>query len=139
MDLKEKNDYIKYLESLPKKRMGSGLLLRNCDDEILVVKPSYKEGYEIPGGIVEKGESPYQACVRELKEELGIDIDVGRLLVVDYNSERENYTESLMFIFDGGKLSENEIKVIQVDGKEIIGFEFFSFSLLKDKLSQTLY
>lgn len=75
-----------YLASLPKKRMGAGALFRNAQQQLLLVKPSYKPGWEIPGGVVEYNESPYEACLREVQEELGLQVPLYRMLCVDYNA-----------------------------------------------------
>jgi len=50
--------------------MGSGVLLRNDEGQILLVEPTYKNHWELSGGVVDADESPYDAAVRELKEEL---------------------------------------------------------------------
>ena len=72
-----------YYASLPRKRIGAGLLCRDADDRILLVQPTYKPTWELPGGAVEAGESPAACAAREVKEELGVDLPIGRLLVVD--------------------------------------------------------
>lgn len=79
-------------------RVAAGALIRNDAGEILLVKPTYKEGWEIPGGYVEPGESPKAACEREIREELGLDLEVGQLAVVDWApSEAEG--DKILFIF----------------------------------------
>ena len=46
----------------------------------------FKDGWEFPGGKVEQGESPEQAIIREIKEELGADIQVtGFLTTVEHD------------------------------------------------------
>ena len=132
-------DYKKYLETLPKKRMASGVIIRDIDERILMVKPSYKLNLEIPGGVVEKDESPYDACKRELKEEVGLDLIIERMLCVDYNKADDKETESLMFIFYGGCIEKDIIEKIRVDGEEILSFEFMSLEELKDKATDSLY
>lgn len=57
-----------YFASLPKKYMGSGLLVRDGSGAVLIVTPTYKPTLEIPGGIVEAGESPRACAVRESLE-----------------------------------------------------------------------
>ena len=66
------------------KVLASGCILRDQSGRILLVKPTYKPGWEIPGGMVEANESPVQACLREAREELGLEVRLGRLLCVDY-------------------------------------------------------
>ncbi len=114
-----------YTESLPKKRMGAGCLFFDEQENVMLVKPTYKPGWEVPGG-VEKNESPKQCCQREIREELGLERKIGKLLVVDYNDETEEKTESLMFIFDGGSLTSSEIKSIQLGQEELSEFRFFT-------------
>ena len=66
--------------------MGAGCLLFNSEDEILIVKPTYKDYWTLPGGVVEQNESPRDACMREVKEEIGIEIVPKRLVCIDYTS-----------------------------------------------------
>jgi 8-oxo-dGTP pyrophosphatase MutT (NUDIX family) len=88
--------------SFPTKRVGSGVLLRDVLGSVLLVKPTYKEGWEIPGGLVEPGESPKEAAVRECSEELGVSIDIGALLCVHYSQGGRIPGDGVMFVFDAG-------------------------------------
>ncbi|OGF28040.1 hypothetical protein A2331_02935 [Candidatus Falkowbacteria bacterium RIFOXYB2_FULL_34_18] len=128
-----------YYKNLPKKRMGVGALILNENDEILIVKPSYKNHWSIVGGVVDKNESPGGACIREVKEEIGINLEEVRFLCVGYTSNIDEKGESLQFIFFGGRLNEGEVKKIRLDGKEIIEYRFMKISealpLLSEKLS----
>jgi 8-oxo-dGTP diphosphatase len=83
--------------------MAAGVLIRDTDDNVLLVKPTYKDGWDIPGGYVEPGESPAQACSRELVEELGLRSPVGRLLVVDW-APHPDEGDKVLWIFDGGTM-----------------------------------
>jgi ADP-ribose pyrophosphatase YjhB (NUDIX family) len=116
----------KYFKSLSKKRMGVGAFIFNERNELLIVKPSYKDYWSIPGGVVEENESPAQACIREVEEEISIELKEIKFLCVDYTKADENKDkdESLQFIFSGGKITKEEIKSTKIDGKEIIDYRF---------------
>lgn len=127
-----------YYESLPQKRMGAGCLFFNERNELFLVKPNYKPGWEIPGGVVEANESPKQCCQREVFEEIGLNREIGRLLVLDYNSPNDPKTESLMFIFDGGVLQDSDIAAIQLPANELSEFAFFSRDTLPEAMTKSL-
>ena len=124
-----------YLESLPKKRMGAGCLFFNNNGKILIIKPNYKDTWSIPGGVVEINESPRQACIREVKEEIGVKCQLEKLLCVDYISKTSNSNESLQFIFLGRIISEEEIVIAD---NEISAYQFLepekALSLLSHRL-----
>lgn len=59
------------------------------DQKIFATQRGYgefKDGWEFPGGKIEQGETPRQALVREIKEELDTEIEVGELVdIVEYD------------------------------------------------------
>jgi 8-oxo-dGTP diphosphatase len=126
------------MESLPQKRMGAGCLFFDEQGYVMLVKPTYKPVWEIPGGVVELNESPKQCCQREIREEIGLERKIGDLLVVDYNSQTKKKTESLMFIFNGGILTSSEIESIQLRRDELSEFRFFSIESLPNDMTGTL-
>jgi ADP-ribose pyrophosphatase YjhB (NUDIX family) len=91
---------------LPRKTAAGGALIRDRAGRILFLEPTYKPTLDIPGGIVEYDESPYEACCREVKEEIGLDLEIGRLLVVDWVPALGPWSDALAFVFDGGILDE---------------------------------
>src|SRR5690242_18439391 len=82
--------YDQYISQLPSKRMSAGVILRDDHDRVLLVEPSYKPYWEIPGGVVEHDEAPWSTAVRELHEEIGLRRAHGRLLVVDHVSSESD-------------------------------------------------
>ncbi len=91
------------------KHLAAGVLFRDRAGRVLLVEPSYKADWEIPGGAVEVDESPWAAASRELAEELGWTRPVGRLLVVDFHPARDRRPETVAFVFDGGLVEESDL------------------------------
>ncbi|MFF4367271.1 NUDIX domain-containing protein [Streptomyces sp. NPDC001594] len=104
-------------------RMAAGALFFDEADRVLLVEPSYKDYRDIPGGYVEEGESPRQACVREVQEELGITPHIGRLLVVDW-APNPGEGDKVLYLFDGGRLSTDERRQIALQPDELHGYDF---------------
>lgn len=115
--------------------MGAGVIILNQNDELLVVKASYRDYWTLPGGVVDKDESPGQAAAREVEEEIGLKLAIKQLLAVSYNFSNPEWDENLQWIFWGGKLSEQEIENIKVDGEEITAWRFADLKEA-DKLTQ---
>jgi 8-oxo-dGTP diphosphatase len=114
-----------YYQSLPRKAVGAGGLFTDHRGHVLLVKPSYKEPWEIPGGSVEAGESPLAACVREVQEELGITCQPGRLLAVDYRLPGEGGRgDALRFVFAGGVLTDADTPKFVLDPAELLEWRF---------------
>ncbi|QLQ38384.1 NUDIX domain-containing protein [Micromonospora robiginosa] len=88
----------------PRKRVGADVLLRNRRGEILLVNPRYKPDWDLPGGMAEANEPPHVTAAREFREELGLELRVGSMLVVDWVAPHGPWDDSLMFVFDGGVL-----------------------------------
>lgn len=105
---------------------------------VLLVEPTYKDYWEIPGGAVDADESPYAAARREVKEELGLDRTPGGLLVLDWVPPRPGRTEGLMTVFDGGVLTEDDLAAITVPDDELRGWALCTGSEQRDRLSPLL-
>src|SRR5262249_11594782 len=57
---------------LPAIPVSAGAMIFDRRDRLLILKPTYKSGWTIPGGVMEAdGETPWQACRREVLEETG--------------------------------------------------------------------
>ncbi|MEU8001588.1 NUDIX hydrolase [Catellatospora sp. NPDC049111] len=82
------------------KKSAAGVLFTDPDDRILLVEPTYKDHWDLPGGVVDQGETLLTAAIRELEEELDLSWPVGRLLVID------DLGTAVMAVFDGGVIAE---------------------------------
>lgn len=104
-------------------RVAAGVLFFDDDDRVLLVVPSYKPYRDIPGGYLEHGETPRQAAIREVREELGIAPRIGRLLVVDW-APNQAEGDKLLFVFDGGVLAAEHRKGIRLRTAELMSYAF---------------
>ncbi len=108
-----------YYKTLPRKRSSAGVVIIK-DGKVLMLNLSYQKTLGVPGGVVDKDESPLAAAVRECREELGVDIDIKRLLAVDYCNGGPVKGDTYGFVFLGD-IGAQEIKM---DGKEITGYSW---------------
>jgi 8-oxo-dGTP pyrophosphatase MutT (NUDIX family) len=109
-----------------RKRVAVDLLIRDARNRALLVNPSYKDYWDLPGGMSEANEPPVTTARRELSEELGVDIAVGRLLVLDWVGPHGPWDDQLIFIFDGGMLESADTINLEISDKELIDFSFVS-------------
>jgi 8-oxo-dGTP pyrophosphatase MutT (NUDIX family) len=113
-------------------RVAAGVLFRDGSGRVLLVKPTYKDGWDIPGGYVEPGESPKQAAAREVEEELGLSHPIGRLLVVDW-APHPDEGDKLLFIFDGGDIGSG-LDHVALREDEIARVEFVALQDAEPRL-----
>ena len=87
--------------------------------EYLFCQTVFKSDWELPGGVVERGESPRGAAIREVAEELGIDVQLGELLAIDWLPPYLGWDDALELIFDGGQLAEEQVAAMTLQPSEI--------------------
>ena len=103
-------------------RTATAALYFDGPDHVLLVNPTYKDLWDLPGGYLMPGETPTSALHREILEELGTPLPFGDLLVVDWApNDRED--DKVLWVFDGGELTAEQEAAIRVDGKEISEFD----------------
>jgi 8-oxo-dGTP diphosphatase len=108
----------------PRKRVATDLLFRDPAGRIMLVDPTYKPDWDLPGGMAEANEPPREAARREIHEELGFEPDVGQLLVVDWVPPHGPWDDLLVFVFDGGLLDEHRQAAIALDRDELRALRF---------------
>ena len=104
---------------LPRKRLIAHVLMRDEAGRILLCDTAFKADWELPGGIVEPGEPPRTGAVREVREELGIDRAIGRLLVADWLPPYLGWEDAVELIFDGGIVTESQLATFSLQPNEI--------------------
>ncbi|MDT0309935.1 NUDIX domain-containing protein [Streptomyces sp. DSM 44917] len=116
--------------------LAAGVLLFDEDDRVLLVDPTYKPGWEFPGGVVEPGEAPARAAVREVAEELGLALPhEPALLVVDWEPPSPPRFGGLRLLFDGGRLAPDRVGDVLLPDDELRGWRFAALEEAEGMLS----
>jgi 8-oxo-dGTP pyrophosphatase MutT (NUDIX family) len=118
---------------LPRKRAISQMLVRDRDGRVLLCNLTYKQDWDLPGGVVEVGESPQLAVAREVAEELGLKIPAGRLLLTDWLPPWGGWDDALCLVFDGGVHDAAITDTIVRETREIRAAEFCTIDEARDR------
>lgn len=104
---------------LPTKRViGQGIV---CDESgrVLLCELTYKREWDLPGGVIEVGESPAHGVVREIKEELDFDFTVRGLITVNWLPAWRGWDDACIFVFDLGAVTSDVIDSMTLEKSEI--------------------
>jgi 8-oxo-dGTP pyrophosphatase MutT (NUDIX family) len=87
---------------LPRKRAIAQMLVRDTEGRVLLCNLTYKQDWDLPGGVVEVNEAPHLAVAREVEEELALDITAGPLVLTDWLPPWSGWDDAVCLVFDGG-------------------------------------
>jgi 8-oxo-dGTP diphosphatase len=121
--------------ALPKKRLIAHVLMRDVRNRVLLCETQFKKDWELPGGIVEPLEPPRLGAAREVAEELGIEREIGRLLVVDWMPPYLGWDDAIEMIFDGGMVAENDLACWSLQQTEIKAVALVDLSAARELLT----
>ncbi|MFE0055402.1 NUDIX domain-containing protein [Streptomyces sp. NPDC059003] len=111
-----------HLAVRPKALTASAVLFTDADGRVLIVRPVYRRDglWLLPGGAIDcdVDETPRQAAVREVREELGISVPVGPLLATDWVRRPQRPAE-VVHVYDGGVLSARQLASIRLPEHEL--------------------
>jgi 8-oxo-dGTP diphosphatase len=116
-------------EALPAIPVSAGALIFDLAGRLLILKPTYKSGWTIPGGVMEAdGESPWEACRREVREECGLEVSQGRLACMDFRRPRPGRPGGIRFLFDCGDFGDERLAGIVVQPEEVSEYRFVALA-----------
>ncbi|MEM9203519.1 MAG: NUDIX hydrolase [Actinomycetota bacterium] len=100
---------------------GAVAIVERDDGRWLMVKPVYRKGWSLPGGIIDRGESPAEAVVREFMEELGLRIQVEEEPWVVFDSTMRR----IETVFRAELLDDIDVDAVTVKTYELEGVGWF--------------
>jgi 8-oxo-dGTP pyrophosphatase MutT (NUDIX family) len=124
---------------VPRIAGSAGAMIFDRSGRLLIMRPSYKRGWTIPGGQIEAdGESPWEACRRETFEECGLTVQRGRLICVDFLRSRADRPGGVRFLFDCGVFADEELSAITLQPEEIVEYRLVELDEAFSRLSGPL-
>ena len=105
--------------TLPTKRAIAQGVLRSPDGEVLLCELTYKREWDLPGGVVDRHESPAACVVRELREELDLKASVRSLLAVNWLPALHGWADATVFVFDLGVIDRDAPTHLRLQWREI--------------------
>ena len=114
---------------LPAIPVSAGALIFDRENRLLILKPTYKSGWTIPGGIMEAdGETPWQACRREVREETGIEVRQGQLACMDFRPPRPGRPGGIRFLFRCDEVDDRDLAAIVIQPEEISAYQILALT-----------
>ncbi len=109
---------------LPRKRAIAQMLVRDTDGRVLLCNLTYKQDWDLPGGVVEVNEAPHTAVSREVEEELALLIEPGPLVLTDWLPPWSGWDDAVCLVFDGGVHDAGVAETIVPQAREIRSAKF---------------
>lgn len=107
-----------WLDKKYKRVSSAAMILEDESGRLVSVKAVYKNYWGLPGGIIDRGETPKEAAIRETLEETGIEVDpsgVTFLAVVNRHSDK---AQTYQFLFKA-PLTRSMLEGVQLQASEI--------------------
>ncbi|WP_225842128.1 NUDIX hydrolase [Streptomyces albus] len=122
--------------------LGAAALFTDELGRVLLVKPTYRSQWLLPGGGADPGESPEVACQREVREELGLTRKPGRLLAVHCLTPGHPdvaldlpFPGEVRYVLDGGVLTEADIAALRLPPAELSAYEFLDSRAASERMT----
>ena len=92
---------------------------------LLVVKATYKSYWTTPGGVIDAGESPKKAALREIQEEVGLALEADQLKFLSVVFRSGDVVDTYQFIFSAS-ISGDVAATVTLQEEEIADYAFVS-------------
>jgi ADP-ribose pyrophosphatase YjhB (NUDIX family) len=118
---------------LPRKRAIGQFLIRDTADRVLLCQLTYKPDWDLPGGVLEVGESPAEGVSREVQEELALDLPAGPLLLTDWLPPWSGWDDAVCLVFDGGVHDPSLVDSMVREQREIRSVAFCTLEEVRER------
>jgi len=118
---------------LPRKRAIAHGVIRDSRGRVLLTEQTIKPQWDLPGGVVEPDESPWQGVVREVREELGLELSVAGLLAVNWLPSWRQWDDACIFVFDLGVHDAAIVERMTLQATEIRAVHWSDADLVQER------
>jgi len=108
---------------LPTKRVIAQGVIHNSAGEILLCELTYKQEWDLPGGVVDPHESPAHAVVREIREEMQVEVSPRSLVAVNWLPPWRGWHDASLFVFDLG-VDDDVIARARLEPRELLALHW---------------
>jgi len=108
---------------LPTKRVIAQGVIHNSAGEILLCELTYKQEWDLPGGVVDPHESPAHAVVREIREEMQVEVSPRSLVAVNWLPPWRGWDDASLFVFDLG-VDDDVIARARLEPRELLALHW---------------
>lgn len=89
-------------------RLGAFAVIADEQGRVLLCHRTDLDMWNLPGGVVEHDEAPWQAVVREVREETGLEVTVAQLAIVDHRPGKGEVVFTFTCAVTGGALAASD-------------------------------
>lgn len=108
-DIKESAHWLHTLHARPSSAV---IILEDDQDRCLIVKANYKSHWTFPGGVIDADETPKQAAIREVHEEVGLTISPGSVSFGWMAARHSVVADTYQFIFKAPLVTDFADKIV---------------------------
>jgi len=119
------NEFSSWLARLEKRASSAGVALYDANERVLIVKAHYKKYWSFPGGIIDSGETPRQAAIRETHEEVGLSVNIDTLVFRLVVNRASSIAQTYQFVFES-RVDASVLDHVLIDNKEIESYALVS-------------
>jgi 8-oxo-dGTP diphosphatase len=124
-----------WMKTMDARISSATIILEDEAGRALIVKANYKRYWTFPGGMIDAGETPKQAAIREVREEVGLTIDSDSITFAWVASRTSKMAQTLQFVFKA-VLPADMLDQIKLQASEIDEWRLVSKA---DALSQNIH